>query len=696
MLIGRIIGRTSPERFSFEVSGIVKKMDFIAVRDPERHWVLGRIDGITQDGSRAVAKVSVSGYVDKEGIVRAPKMPFQPGSYVYKADDSIIKRVLNLKQSGLYIGLLDGSENLKVHMNPKKLMTKHLAVLAKSGYGKSYLISVILEEFMENKIPAVIIDPHGEYTTLQNPNENKDEIKYMQRFGITPKGYRKAINMFSLEKNLTEGVKKLSFNGKLSHDELFDMLPFKLTAAQMGIIYSAVQDLGKETYTLDEIEKAVRMSTSRARWSVVSVLDYLRSTGLLSSVNFIKPEDLVKKNKLSVVNLRGIDPDLQQLVVYKLVKELFEARKFNKVPPFLLVVEEAHNFCPERGFGEAISSGIMRTVASEGRKFGLGVAIISQRAARVDKNVLSQCTTQVFLRINNPNDLRAVVESMEGVTSGVASQLKSLPIGTGIVVGVIDQPLIVNVRIKRSNHGGAALAIPKKAAKILEGDTLYFYPKFLEEDMRKNIRKRLEQFKMVYYPLWRLQCRFDTEEGEKIDNLFIDGLSGELIFNRDDRLARTFGLPKLINLDMKSKAVLLFLTTYGMSTVEDMSQKLKINNTDVETILANLKRRSLVSREGKNWESDLNLNFEDVIEHQMLEEAVNQKRRGDLIPFKVTKSSTNKVLDLFAPKAVERKKCYYPYWFIFYEDGDVDIIDALTGEKDKHLMDEDVLEKLPL
>ncbi len=64
MLIGRIIGRTSPERFSFEVSGIVKKMDFIAVRDPERHWVLGRIDGITQDGSRAVAKVSVSGYVD--------------------------------------------------------------------------------------------------------------------------------------------------------------------------------------------------------------------------------------------------------------------------------------------------------------------------------------------------------------------------------------------------------------------------------------------------------------------------------------------------------------------------------------------------------------------------------------------------------------------------------------------------------
>jgi len=37
---------------------------------------------------------------------------------------------------------------------------------------------------------------------------------------------------------------------------------------------------------------------------------------------------------------------------------------------------------------------------------------------------------------------------------------------------------------------------------------------------------------------------------------------------------------------------------------------------------------------------------------------------------------------------------YYPYWFIFYDDGSVEVIDALTGEKDEHLMAEDVLDSL--
>ena len=119
MLVGRIIGRTSPEKFEFEVTDVVKKMDFIATRDPERHWILGRIEGITQEKNKTVAKVSVIGYTDKRGTVRLPRMPFKPGSFIYKADDGLIKKVLSLKSSGLYVGLLDGSENLRVNLDPK-------------------------------------------------------------------------------------------------------------------------------------------------------------------------------------------------------------------------------------------------------------------------------------------------------------------------------------------------------------------------------------------------------------------------------------------------------------------------------------------------------------------------------------------------------------------------------------------------
>lgn len=695
MLVGKIVGRTSPEWFQFEVTNIVKKMDFVAAMDPERHWVLGRIEGIVQERDKARAKVYVIGYADKRGRVRTPRMPFKPGSFVYKADDGLIKKVLGLKSSGLYVGLLDGSESLKVYLDPKILITKHLAVLAKSGFGKSYFIGVLLEEFMENKIPAVVIDPHGEYISLRDPNRKDEEIKYMSLFGVKPKGYKKELQIYCLEKNLMVGAKKLKLKGRLNYQEVFEMLPFRLSSNQMNLIYSAIQEIGKPEYTLDDIRKQVQVSSSRAKWGTLSVIDFLKSTALFDSASYIKPSDLVKKDALTVINLKGIEPDVQQLVVYKLVKDLFEARKQNKIPYFLLIVEEAQNFCPERGFGEAISSHILRTVASEGRKFGMGLAIISQRPARVDKNVLSQCNTQVFLRVTNPNDLRSITESVEGITPGLESQIKVLPVGTSVIVGVIDQPLMVNIRIRRSNHMGApAMMSERLKKKREEGNILYFYPKVLEENVKSKLLKKFEQFKLIYYPLWRLKCKFSTEEGEKIDNLFVDGLNGELVFVRDNLLARTDGLPKLLKLKMKEKAVLLFLTTYGLSTLETISRKLRIQEKELKEILTKLQEKGLVTREESQYESNLDLNFEDVLKNQITENPSNYKYSGELLPFKIKESSTNPILDLFSPEAVERKKCYYPYWFIYYDDGSIEVIDGLSGEKDERLNPDEVLETL--
>jgi len=67
-----------------------------------------------------------------------------------------------------------------------------------------------------------------------------------------------------------------------------------------------------------------------------------------------------------------------------------------------MVIEEAHNYCPERNFGEKKSSKILRTIASEGRKFGLGLCVVSQRPARLDKSVLSQCSTQIIMKQQIP------------------------------------------------------------------------------------------------------------------------------------------------------------------------------------------------------------------------------------------------------------------------------------------------------
>jgi len=121
---------------------------------------------------------------------------------------------------------------------------------------------------------------------------------------------------------------------------------------------------------------------------------------------------------------------------------------------------------------------------------------------------------------------------------------------------------------------------------------------------------------------------------------------------------------------------------------------LKISEEDLSGILTKLQSQELVNKEEKDYESNLDLNFEEIIENQIPETPVNYKYTGDVLLFKISMASTDKVLDLFNPEAVERKKCYYPYWLIFYEDGSTDVIDGLTGEKDERLMLEDVLEGL--
>jgi DNA helicase HerA-like ATPase len=128
----------------------------------------------------------------------------------------------------------------------------------------------------------------------------------------------------------------------------------------------------------------------------------------------------------------------------------------------MLVLEEAHNFCPEKGFGGTVSSDILRTIASEGRKFGLGLMVVSQRPARVDKNILSQCNTQIIMKVTNPNDLQAISKGLEGISSEVIDDIKRLSPGVAMIVSTyIERPVLVDIRVRKSKHGGASVPVVK-------------------------------------------------------------------------------------------------------------------------------------------------------------------------------------------------------------------------------------------
>ena len=112
---------------------------------------------------------------------------------------------------------------------------------------------------------------------------------------------------------------------------------------------------------------------------------------------------------------------------------MFEMRKQDAVPPMMMVIERPTTLLSAGRHRP--SSKALSTIASEGRKFGLGLTVISQRPAKIDKNVLSQCGTQIILKVTNPNDVKAISASVEGLTAGMMDEVQTMPIGMAMVVG---------------------------------------------------------------------------------------------------------------------------------------------------------------------------------------------------------------------------------------------------------------------
>ncbi len=485
-IIGFIYGDVGSTEFNFAVNGEkVKKFDYIFAPHKEGNMLalvmdIKQISNLKFEDASCITSESelpniknklsafadVIGYRDKRGLLQSPRTPFDSGSGIWRANEDLIRQVLGLnadKENGAYIGLLKGHD-IKVFLNIDSLVQKHICILAKTGGGKSYACGVLVEELLKKKIPMVIIDTHGEYQSLSKPNKNRKEQKNMERYYVKERDYSSQLIEYC-PINSKGNAKHLKLSGlNLSAREIIDLLSAKLSGPQIGVLYQAIKEVKeyKQVYNLRDIIDAVNRSKSNARWNVIASLESLDSIGVFSE-NSTPVNEIVKNGKCSLINMKGVPPDVQEVVVAQLTKELFDCRKAGKIPPFLMIVEEAHNYCPERGFKSAVSSNILRTVASEGRKFGMGLCIVSQRPAKVDKNIISQCNTHLILKVTNPNDLKAIIQSVEGLTNKTYDEIQRLPIGVALVSGgSLQIPILTEVRTRETSHGGRSVDISKK------------------------------------------------------------------------------------------------------------------------------------------------------------------------------------------------------------------------------------------
>jgi len=669
MLLGKISGRITTKGVSFEAEARVRKLDYVSIKDPEGRWILACIDSVTRYESKTVASARIIGYRDSRGFLKTPKVPFAPATPVFAAPRDFIKQTLGIGKGGVYIGLLEGYD-IRVRLDKDHMIRKHIAILAKTGAGKSYAGGVLLEELAEAKVPVVVIDPHGEYSTIRFQNKNKKETRFFQRFGIEAKGYSDQVQLFGISSG-----KPLRLNTKLRADEIFQMLPAAIPSTQKGLLFSALRNLGDRDYSLRDVIDEVANSTSQARWNLLSMLEFLEDTKLFSA-NPTPIGDIVQPGKLSIIDLKEERPSIQQIVVMKLTEELFSARKHGKIPPFLLMLEEAHNFCPERGFGEVSSSRIIRTVASEGRKFGFGLCIVTQRPARVDKSVLSQCSTQVILKVTNPNDLKAITDSVEGVTPGLKDEIRDLPVGVAMVVGVTDQPLVIDIRVRRTQHGGENVQIADVGE--LREKPLAFEPRIAMDEIKREY-KSIQDITLLHYPLWMVKTLF----GNIPTTLFVDGITGELVFQSGDAIERSRGLRELMELAPSSRTILLYLTKNRLATAEKLSEDLRMPLSTVKANIRELLSRESLATDGYMFRSRLRLENipPDPSRVQLSGRPVRAEPEGRTLNFMISQDFVRKVSELWSMPVRSIEPAYYPYWLVRHRDRKL-LIDAMNRNLD--------------
>ncbi len=604
MKLGTIEGEVNTSSFDFRAVEEVGKFDFVSVKS-DGNWILAQVEEVTKhpDG-KTVVRANIIGYRDK-GLTKAPRRVIEPDSIVYSADQELIEETLGLEGSGLLIGNLETNPGIDIKVNGDDFY-KHFAVLAQTGAGKSYLTGVLIEELLEKDYPLLVIDPHGEYSSLSDPNPESDDAK----------GY--PVKEYSPNTAINRSSEKLSFSSvNLAKKELIDLIPDSLTNSQMGVLYNALKRLKEkdEDYDLTDLMEAVSHEDSTAKWNLLNSMEQLDESGLFTE-DPIHLESLVEEGQASVINLKAVEPEAAEMAMYMLASRLFDLRKKNRIPPFLMVIEEAHNFAPEKGFEQAMSNKILRKIASEGRKFGLGLGVVSQRPARIDKNVLSQCNTQFILRVTNPNDLKAISKSFEGVTSEVESMIKSLPPGVAFMLGK-EYPVMTDVRTRRSKHGGET---ETQESYVKRETVSVFKPRKELSDLESE---RGKDYSVAYYPVYLLE-----NEGK---GMLVDGTSGDVKAERKKLTGKEKEVYEKLE-QGKRKGDILEEVDYGLSKLTGILEKLRSGG--------------FIDENSRPKES--------VLDQPVKEESIE---RDKLIDFEVSEERASSGLENSS-----LRKVYYPYY----------------------------------
>ena len=164
------------------------------------------------------------------------------------------------------------------------------------------------------------------------------------------------------------------------------------------------------------------------------------------------------ENPITILDLSSVPSAVLEILIGSILKIIYYSLYWGREQPeggvsrpLLIVMEEAHRYLASEKSGLALD--MVKTIAKEGRKYGVGAMVISQRPSEVDETILSQCGTYFTLRLSNPTDRQRVGGTLPDNLTSLVELLPVLRTGEAVVMGEATKlPMRCRITLPRSTH----------------------------------------------------------------------------------------------------------------------------------------------------------------------------------------------------------------------------------------------------
>ncbi len=408
-------------------------------------------------------------------------------SKVYQANEVAMKMIMNAVSSkategkSLEIGQFASNRDVLAILDGNRFFQRHACIVGSTGSGKSYTVAGILEK--ANQLPhsnMIVFDLHGEYNELSYADQikicdepdglhiplwffNYEEIHslFVESSEGTSTNQRAAVINYILQKKkeyiknnmsvVSEEIVTADTPVPFSAKELIEYLESQnILEVDTGEIYKSGDSKGqaktKKGQYYDKLTNLITRLRTKMDDKKYGFVFNEKDTTQSDYLNYFAARIMGNdKYRIKVIDLSEVPSDMLAIIIGIVTRIIYDIQ-FWMTPakdevrhPLVLVCDEAHiymsNDMSKMKAVEKKSLEIFEKIAKEGRKYGIGLLIVSQRPAELNTTIMSQCNNIVSLKVTNDRDKSAVAAMLTDSLVGIVEMLPNLDVGECIVVG---------------------------------------------------------------------------------------------------------------------------------------------------------------------------------------------------------------------------------------------------------------------